>query len=240
VSTDLDERLKERDNFKFLTEDERFPSFGEEYSFIVLADIHIENEKTFGFEKLSSIMEGIKFVVVAGDITQYGDEKDIIKFLEIARSLGVPCYPVIGNHELYFGNWSVWKKYIGSTNYKIDGDTTTLFILDSANSFFGEDQLKWLEKEIKHSRGNIFVFTHANLFINGIEIYQTVDIKERARIVSILKNKADIMFMGHSHLRSTEKAGNVTYINIDDFKSTQTYLVVHVRKSGISYEFKKL
>ena len=243
-SNDLDERLAERDNFKFLTGAQRSLSFGDEYSFIVVSDTHIEDGDAFGLEALKDVIAdngGIKFVVFLGDITQYGSQKDINKFIEISKTFNIPCYPVIGNHDIYFGNWPVWKDNIGSTRYRIDGGETTLFILDSANAFFGNEQLDWLQKELKNTPGRVFVFTHSNLFVNDLpDIQQLSDMKERARITSMLKNKCDIMFMGHSHERRINEAGNVKYVNIEDFHGTKVYCLVSVTGEGASYTFKKL
>ena len=243
-STDLNKRLEERNNFRFLIADERNLSFGDEYSFIVLTDTHIEDGNAWGLENLKYIVEAdssIRFAVVTGDITQYGAAQDIKKFIEIARSLNVPCYPVIGNHDIYFGNWTHWKNMIGSTRYRINGGTATLFILDSANAFFGKSQLDWLEREIKTARGRVFVFSHANIFVESlVDIQQFSDTRERARIVSILRNKGDIMFMGHLHKRVVNEAGNVQYISIEDYREKRVYCVVSVGKNGISIRYEKL
>jgi len=243
TSTDLDERLKERGNLKLL--DSRGwtnLTLNDEYSFIVVSDTHIEDGNAHGLEKLKDIItDEIKFAVMLGDITQFGSAQDINKFIEIAESLGVPCYPVIGNHDIYFGNWSVWKEKIGSTNYKINGGNTTLLFLDSANSLFGKDQLDWLEREIKTAKGRIFVFTHSPLFVSGpADMQQITDTRERARIVSILRNKCEIMFMGHLHKRIITEQGNVKYVAMDDFVKNKTYCVVTVTAKGALYSFKKL
>jgi len=243
VSTDLDERLQEKDSLKFLDgKGWATLSLDTEYSFIVLNDTHIEDGNAQGFEKIKNVIEAdgtIKFVVVVGDISQHGSAADIDKFIEIAGTFGVPCYPVIGNHDIYFGNWPVWKEKIGSTCYRIDsGGAATLFILDSANAFYGKEQLDWLEGQLKTAQGHVFVFTHSNLFVNGpADIQQTTDIRERARIVSILRNKCDIIFMGHVHKRVINETGNVLYITIEDFKSTQICCLVTVKKSGVAYQF---
>jgi len=244
VSSDLDERLAERDNFRFLSGGQRSFSFGDEYSFIVLADTHIEDGNAFGLEKLADVIAGngeIKFIVILGDITQYGSEQDVNRFIDISDAFDIPCYPVIGNNDIYFGNWPVWKDLIGSTRYRINGGGTTLFILDSANSFFGMEQLDWLQREIKNTSGRVFVFTHANLFVsNPLDIKQSSDMKERARITSILRDKCDIMFTGHLHRRLINEAGNVQYVSLEDFRSTQGYCLVSVTKTGVAYTFEKL
>jgi predicted phosphodiesterase len=241
-STDLDNRLKEKNSFKFLTPASRELLLGDEYSFIVINDTHIEDGNAHGLEQLKDeIDDEIKFVVFNGDITQCGYRQDIEKFIEIADSLGVPCYPVIGNHDVFFGNWPEWKDLIGSTRYRINGDSATLFILDSANAYFGKDQLDWLESEIKNANDRVFVFSHVNLFeISPVHLQQFTDTRERARFMSILKDRCDIMFMGHLHHRLLTEAGCVQYISIEDYRDNRSYCRVSVKKTGISWEFKTL
>jgi len=245
TSTDLDERLKEKNNFKFLSGEDRTAAvLGDEYSFIVITDIHTEGGNANGLEKIQTVIEGnteIKFAVFCGDLTQNGSEQDVKKILEIARSLAIPVYPVIGNHDIYSGNWSVWKKLIGSTSYRVKRGGADLFILDSANSFLGKQQLDWLANELKSSHGRVFVFSHHNLFVgSAVNIQQQADTRERARLISLLKGKCDMMFTGHSHKRLIKEAGGTLYVNIEDFISNKTYCLVKVSKTGISYDFKKL
>jgi predicted phosphodiesterase len=245
VSNDLDERLAAKDNLKYI-DSKGWGTLNltdpDNYSFIVLTDTHIEDGDAFGLEKIAGVISNdVEFVIILGDITQYGTTQDIKKFIEIADSFEVPCFPVIGNHDVYFDNWSNWNNLIGSTNYKITGNGINLFILDSANSFFGKQQLDWLEKEIKTSTGKVFVFTHSPLFVTGpANMQQITDTRERARVVSILRNKCDIMFMGHSHKRYENKAGGVQYTAIEDFRSKDVYCLVTVKDSKASYEFIKL
>jgi predicted phosphodiesterase len=240
ASTDLDERWKERDTFNFLTPAGRSLSLGDDFSFIVLSDTHIENGNAHGLERLKDAIDGdVKFVVVNGDITQGGHRKDINKFMEIARSLGVPCYPVAGNHDIYFGNWRIWKECIGSTAYRIDGGSATLFILDSANAFFGADQIKWLERGLETATGRVFVFSHVNLFVESpVDVQQFTGIRERARITALLKGRCNVMFTGHVHRRIIREAGGVHYITTEDFRSSSVYCLVTVSKDGIRWDFK--
>jgi predicted phosphodiesterase len=242
-SNDLDKRLQEKDNFKYLKDDERNLTFPDEFSFIVLTDTHVEDGDTSDLQKIRAeiISNDAKFVAILGDITQNGAERDVKNVTEFMRSLSVPCYPVIGNHDVYFGNWPAWKQYIGSTRYRVSGGSVTLFVLDSANAFIGKDQIDWLEKELKTAKGRVFVLTHSDFFVQDkIKIQQLYDPAERARIMSILRSKCDIVFTGHSHERVQKKFGGVEYISIEDYKDTLTYCLVKVTNKGVSYEFKKM
>jgi predicted phosphodiesterase len=221
-----------------------FLALGEEYSFIVLADTHITDGDDNDLGNIYSVIENnrnIKFAVVVGDITQSGSTNELQRFIDIANTLRVPFYPVIGNHDLFFNNWQNWKSMIGSTMYRIDADTATLFILDSANAFFGNYQLNWLERELKTAQGRVFVFTHTNLFIDNLTQHEQItDVRERARIVSILRDGCDYMFMGHIHRRIPTEVGGVKYLSLEDFKKSRHYCLVTVNKTGISYHFEGL
>ena len=250
VSHNLDERFRERNTFNFLTDADRAISLPAEYSFIVVSDTHIINEEAYGLEKLAGLVAAdseIKFVVVLGDITQCANEVDIIKFKDIGSSLGVPCYPVIGNHDVYFNNWKYWKKHIGSSTYRINTEAAsvgkaTLFMLDSANGHFGKPQLDWLETELKSAQGRVFVFSHTNLFVQDpADIQQQTDFRERARFMAILKKgRCNTMFSGHLHTRIFNKAGGVQYLAIDGYVEEQIYCYVTVKNDGLDYKFRKL
>ncbi|MCL2195981.1 MAG: metallophosphoesterase [Treponema sp.] len=245
ASNDLDYRLESKNSFPFLDDRGwRDPiTLGVNYKFIVVTDTHFENGDSFGLIDLPSAvtLHNAEFVVNLGDITQYGAEPEIELFIKIADDIGVPFYPVIGNHDIYFNNWSVWKELIGSTNYRIDHSNTTLLVLDTANAFFGDAQIVWLENELKKNlKENVFVFTHAPLFTTGIKMQQVTDTRERTRVISMLRDKCNIMFMGHSHQRAINEAGNVQYVTFEDFKSTNIYCVVYVTGAKSFYEFWKL
>jgi len=243
-STDLDTRWKARNTFNFLSSDDRNITLGDAYSFIVVTDTHINNGNDWGLEKLKDIIKSnkeIKFAVINGDITHDGKRNDIEKFIQVAKTLNVPCYPVIGNHDIYFGNWKEWEELIGSTCYRINSENATLLILDSANAYYGDKQLDWLEGELKNAKGRVFIFSHVNLFVNSpAGLQHFTDIRERAKFVSLLNGRCDIIFTGHSHRRLVTELNGIKNINIEDFKHNTVYCQVWVSKNGIQYEFKKL
>jgi len=237
AAPDFSRRWQARETFHFLTYEDRNLPLADDgtYSFIVVADTH---GNTRGFEKLARVIDDdVKFVAVVGDITQTGSRAELEKFLGIARGFGVPVFPVIGNHDIYFGNWPVWEKLVGSTVYRVNIGVDTLLILDSANAFFGARQLDWLENELRNSWGRVFVFSHVSMFNRRI---LNVDARERARIVSMLKGNADAVFMGHTHGRDVATVGGVHYITIEDFRRHYTYLRVFVSRDSLRWEFGRL
>jgi predicted phosphodiesterase len=243
-SPDGFERFDNRNNFKYLTDSDRQLLLGSNFSFIVLSDVHITGKDAGKLDRFAEIIKnnGDSFAVIIGDITQSGKKEELETFIHIAETFNVPCYPVIGNHDVYFGNWEkAWKKKIGSSTYKIDVGNTTLIMLDTANASFGEKQFNWLKKQLNTPDSHTFVFSHANLFTDSaLDIQQVTDIRERARMMSILDGKCTALFSGHVHKRVTEEAGGVQYITLDDFKSNGTYCRIKVSSGNFSYEIKSL
>jgi predicted phosphodiesterase len=242
-STDLDARLAAANEFNFVKSSWRTNlDTGSTYDFIVLSDTHIIGNDANGFENLKSVLNGAKFVVVTGDLAQSGARQEIERFIEIANGLEVPCFPVVGNHDIFFGNWSVWRDLIGSTRYRVDSDSTTLIFFDTANEFIGDAQLEWLDKELRTAKKNIFLFTHANPFakatITGGQ--QETDYRERARLITILKDRCDIYFSGHIHEKIIQKVGTTEFATIDDFIRNKSIFRVHVNNGNISYSYEKL
>ena len=240
ISSELSERLMSADDFVLLSGTDLNSDWGDNYSFLVIADIHIEGENAHGLEGIANIVNdpanNIKFVVALGDITQGGYRSEIQKFLDIAGTMGVPFYPVIGNHELFFGNWHNWRDLIGSTRYRVNGGETTLFILDSANAFLGRSQLLWLENELKTAAKNVFVFTHVNIFAEGpVDFKMLSDHRERAMLLSILSGRANLMISGHTHRHIARDTGGVRYMSIEDFKVRSAYCIVNVSPQGVNY-----
>jgi predicted phosphodiesterase len=243
-STELDTRWKAHNTFNFLSSDDRNITLDDTYSFIVVTDTHINNGDAGKLEKLKDVIKNdsdIKFAVITGDVTNDGKRENIEKFIQIAWTLGVPCYPVIGNHDLFFGNWTVWEELIGSTCYRINCGSATLLILDSANSYLGAKQLDWLEDELKKTGERVFVFSHVNFFVESpVEVAHFTDARERAGFISLLKGRCDMIFSGHSHKRHVTEIGGIKIINIEDFRDNAVYCQVWVSKDRVRYEFKKI
>ena len=251
ASRDLDSRLLARNEFVLLQQESALlgydvlnTDFGETYSFLALSDTHIENENTDGLERLAEAVRtsGAAFVVFLGDNTQNGRRQDVQVFIDIALSLGVPCYPVLGNHDIYFDNYLVWKELIGSSSYRAGAGDTLLLVFDSANGMAGGMQLDWIESELKRSAArHVFVFTHTNLFVESLtDIVQWTDNRERARLISLLRGRDVFMLSGHVHRQLIRKTGGTTFISLEDYKQHKTYAQFFVRPDGVSYVFKKL
>jgi len=254
VSTDLDTRLRDKDVFHFHWLKEDAPTLPADYSFLVLSDTHI-TEDTRGLETLKTIIDrddtdGVmdEFVVITGDITDNGSREYLQSFVDIfGDEFPVPCYPVIGNHDLFFGNWLAWRELVGSTCYSINGNGTRLIILDSGSAFFGGCQIDWLKAELDEAEKDgqkVFIFTHTSLFldpvINRNQFTDWTDLRERAKFMGLIKGRCGAVFTGHIHERIEKTINGIRFVALEDYKTKRVYCRVRVSASGIEYEFHTL
>ncbi len=200
------------------------------YSFIVISDIHLKKTDTRMLENLQhAFIKGDSFIVVTGDLTASGGREELQEFVSIAQKLPIPCYPVIGNHDIYKFNWPTWQDLVGQTVYRVDKEDTTLIMLDSANGFLGKHQLEWLEQQLESRRKHVFVFSHCNFFIPRRTILQQfASLAERQHFVNICKGKVNAVFTGHSHKQYSHVAEGVLFMNMEDFRDKGTFCRVHV------------
>jgi predicted phosphodiesterase len=238
---DYDSRFEYHDVFNFLSPAGRTLVLSDTYEFIVVSDTHID-AGTEEFAKLKDCIGAAKFIVITGDVTGDGTREQIRRFIDTAMMFSIPCYPVIGNHDIYDNRAAPWKELIGSTCYRIDstGGNTSLFILDNANGYFGDEQLAWFERGLQNAPRHTFVFAHDNFFTTSFkDVEQVTDLRERALVMSMLKGRCEAMFMGHLHKRIVQEYGGVTYIMPEAFSEEKVFCRVTVSNRGISYQFEK-
>jgi 3',5'-cyclic AMP phosphodiesterase CpdA len=243
MTKDISDRFSYHNVFCFLSDADRNPNLGDSYSFIVISDVH--NSGRIAEFSNPAILQDAKFIVITGDISDEGSDGELERFIQAAGTFPVPCYPAAGNHDIYDNNGAPWKKHIGSFCYRIDdgspAGSTTLFILDSANAVFGNEQLNWFEDEIRSANPTVFVFTHNNFFVDSMfDAEHLTDIKERARVMYALKDRRGALFSGHLHKRVVKESGGVKYISLEDFYAFSNYCRVFVSPAGIRYEFENL
>ena len=156
-----------------------------------------------------------------------------------------------GNHDIYFNQWHIWRKYYGSSTYWFDTrngkDLLDLFIcLDTSEGTLGTDQMKWLKDLLadKKEAGyrHIIVFTHTHLFKqdNSQGHTSNLSLEETYELTSVLTQAGvDIYLCGHDHSREVTDYGKVRYITVDsstDAEPDPYYMVMEVGEQ-VNYQF---
>lgn len=147
-------------------------SKSDSYSILLGSDFHIEQESENLPEFIATANKNNAVAaIITGDITDQKGGIDIAADILKREPAGIPLRTVVGNHDLYFGQWENYKTHFGTSTYHFvvqTPDTADLFVcLDSGNGTLGKKQTDWLAELLKNNRHlyrHCIVATHTNFF----------------------------------------------------------------------------
>ncbi len=141
------------------------------FKFVLVTDTHVGGSTgTEDLEKTVNDINGLKeidFVILSGDVTEFGSEKELIEAKQILAQLKIPCYVLPGNHD---SKWSesgnndfvTFRNNSGGVVGRIEGQT--LAELNADSDYINEK--------------NAFIFdvvtSSVDLAIAGFEVAQGV------------------------------------------------------------------
>lgn len=107
-------------------------------------------------KKVNSI-PGVDFLVLAGDISDFGLRQEFEWIVEIFNGLQVPYLAAIGNHDLVAKGGEVYDHVFGPRNFSIVCDSVKLVFHDSNGREYGFNQtapnMGWLQAQFKPEPG---------------------------------------------------------------------------------------
>jgi len=220
----------------------------DEYLLLTIGDTHVggtENLIRFFEIALDQAADG---VVMVGDLTT-GREEDYLVFqATLPDQETIPWFPLVGNHDLYFGGWEHFYSMFGASVYLFTVKTpeaTDLFIsLDTGSGTLGSRQLDWLKTTLETRRDDYrhcLVFTHNNLFRIPRALSTNPPVEELHVLMDLFTRHHVNMFVsGHDHRHSAVHFGHTTYLVVDalrDGLSNAGYLELRVQGEDIGYAF---
>lgn len=171
------------------------------YRFGVFADVQEAIDSVQDIYRRMAADPTLRFVVMSGDLTRRGTSEEFERFQEEMRTLPIPIYATLGNHELgtrddlfheYFGR--------GNTSFVFRGVQFTL--LDSASATIAPVVYGWLERWLQEGLDRVhFVYAHIPpLDPIGNRGGAFASRLEANKLLSLLASgKVDVTFYGHVH-----------------------------------------
>jgi hypothetical protein len=220
----------------------------DDYTIFVMADSHLGGTENLDYFFDEAIGNGAVAAVMAGDLTS-GHKEDYFTFNQHRPDkTTLLTFPMVGNHDLFFGGWLQFNSVFGSTTYLFSVTTpqaSDLYIcLDSGSATLGNRQLKWLKNILETERQNYrycILFTHNNLFRIRHTSSANPFVEELQVLMELcVKYQINMVIAGHDHLKNTVKFGNTTHITLDallDGFEDAGYLTLSVNQGIIEYEF---
>ncbi len=200
------------------------------------------------------------FAIHAGDLTNESGEagfrmsEEAMRYNAATQAKNDPCFPVIGNHDVYFDCAPFYKQYFHTSTYTVTvktvGGYQDLYIfLDSGNGTHGKRQLEWLEEKLLHREDyrHCIVISHNWLFRTSYNYTTTpaanLPQDEQYAFMDLMSNSnVEMVVMGHFHMREQRQFGGVQYLmtdNLNERKITPSYLVLTVGEK-VRYDYEEL
>ncbi len=223
---------------------------GEPFRFAFLSDTHVGSatgaeDLRLAVHDLNS-MTGLSFVVVSGDITEYGSREQFRLAKEIFDGLKLPTYIIPGNHD---AKWSE----SGATDFaRIFPSERFVFefggyrfigmyegpVMKMGDGFWAPEDVRWLAKTLQElpDRNEPLVFvTHYPINDSIANWYEVLDLLKKYNTQIVLcghgHSNHDLNFegvpavMGRSTLRAKKPAGG---FNIVEFSAGRATFSEHV------------
>ena len=219
-----------------------------------------ENDRVFNFVTAERNDSSAVFSFIAGDLANESGEKpyfmieDAIRYNAERQVKNDPCFPIAGNHDVYFDCAKWYKEHFHTSTYTVTvktvGGFKDLFIfLDSGNGTHGKRQLDWLEEKLSH-RGeyrNCVVVSHCWLFRTSYNYTTTpaanLPLDEQYGFMDLMSaSNVSLVVMGHFHACEQRRFNGVTYVMIDNLNEETddpSYLVVDCGEK-VSFEYRNL
>ena len=199
------------------------------------------------------------FAIHAGDLANESGEvgfrmsQAALQYNPETQAKNDPCFPVIGNHDVYYDCADFFKQYFHTSTYTVTvktvGGFQDLYIfLDSGNGTHGKRQLEWLEETLSHRADyrHCIVISHNWLFRTSYNYTTTPAAnlpqdEQYAFMDMMSQNNVELVLMGHFHMREQRQFGGVHYVMSDNLNDggTPSYLVVTVGEK-VRYEYEEL
>ena len=199
------------------------------------------------YQKLAEIVplfqrEAVDFVVCMGDFIDVNDDgslpyEELRAIRDLVLRAGAPLYPVLGNHDIlqldretlarmlpfpdakcyYSFDWKGWHFAVLETNIGSDGVPYTGSTMVWDDCWIDEEQLKWLEKDLRAAEGPAVVLTHGNLDprLSGGKLDPHI-VKNHEAVRAVLRGsgRVKIVLQGHCHRGYEQTLDGVPYLTL--------------------------
>jgi 3',5'-cyclic-AMP phosphodiesterase len=211
----------------------------ENFRFILIGDSQRFYEEVDDFVASVNTLDDVAFVVLAGDITDFGLNREYRWMAERLNKLKMPYVGVIGNHDMLANGSEVYKQMFGEENFSFTYAGTKIVCLNTCSNERGFDgtipNIPWLTKELTDTLGydNAFVVSHMPPFDVGFDKRME---QSYAQLMSSNK-RIRMSLHGHQHTASrTSPYGDGFEYLVVGSMNKRSYFVVSVGEKGAHVE----
>lgn len=218
----------------------------EEFWFIHASDVHVPVRASADTVRRIRETCGEKskpaFVIVTGDLTEFGGSGDWQKYVDLWKDFEVPVYHVLGNHDATWHslNYQFRRKY-GAPYYAFEAKGCKFICLESSTvqdprPSFGVEELEWLKGELAKTRPTTPLFLAFHHPLTTDEFASPYDWERVLELVA--DHNVALFLVGHHHTASQYTlAGYPAVIGGSTFGNQAGYSKVRVGRGRVFVEY---
>lgn len=207
--------------------------------FVLTGDTQKSRNETVKFREKVNTIPGVDFVIVAGDISEFGVLKEMEWIDRELEKLNMPYMAVIGNHDLTSRGKDVFVRMFGPLNYSFVYGGVKIICHDSNSreySFNGKvPDVDWLKTELKPQADvqNYIAISHVPPNSNDF------DAKLIPGYTAAFANTPGFLTSLHAHAHNYElfypDQSGIPYLITSSVGNTE-FLLVEVVNRKVSFE----
>ncbi len=219
-------------------EDASLPQF-EPFRFALTADTHAYYDEMDQLVQLLNARDDIAFLLIAGDLTDYGLQQEYQWTVDLLDKLTIPYLTVIGNHDAINNGRENYRAFFGDFDYSFVFNQVKFIAFNTASWEFDNTvpRLDWLEAELD----NNFLYQHQIVLTHLLPPHERFTPLQSAEYQRIVKQYfVSLIAAGHAHsfTYSEEILSNgqpIAYLTPGTLKKN-SYVVVTVEADRIRFE----
>lgn len=202
------------------------------FNFILLGDTQRHYEDLEDFVRHVNGIDSISFVLLSGDLVDFGLTKEYNWIVDKLKKLRVPFVSVIGNHDLLANGGKIFREMFGPDNF-IFSYSKTKFICINSNSreydYKGRvPDIGWLKRQLQDDNGydNIFVASHVPPY--SVDFDRNLELQFAEALASQPKTRISLHGHEHHYNLSYPYPGGIPYLVVAA-ANRRSYVTISVR-----------
>jgi len=211
----------------------------ESFNFLVISDSQRSYDQLDDFVKKANSLKDISFVVLDGDITDFGLQTEYLWIAERMQKLSFPFITVIGNHDMLGNGREVYKEMFGAENFSFSYSGYRFVFLNSNSREARPNEIlpdtSWMRNELAASplQEKIFVFAHipplGGDFSRTLEPVYARLLTENGRVLYSIHGHEGLSYLWQPF------GPPVNYLGINSLNK-RNYAFIHVDKDEVRVE----
>ena len=234
-------KIEEKDKDQNTKNLERLQSKGQKdsFCFVVISDTQRFYDDLDDFVEKVNSNPDISFVVLNGDITDFGLRSEYLWISHRLQKLSFPFLVVIGNHDMLGNGRELYKQMYGPENFGFSFSNHKFIVLNSNSQEVGHNgslpDTSWLQQELSAtpSQQKIFILSHLAPFSGDF------DRSLEQPYVKMLANNGNVIYSIHGH-EDISYLGQpygppVNYLVVNSI-SDRSFVLIKVNKNNTEVE----